>query len=568
MQNANNEYIVEKSSLDDTVEVFKKKIISSADIDSKEYRPKRVAAYCRVSKNIELQQTSLETQIDSYQRTIAERVDWQLVEIYFDRGITGTCASKRPGFMKMIEDCKAGKIDLILAKSISRFARNTVDMLEYTRMLKGIGVSVYFEKERIDTGDLTSEMLLTVYAAFAQEESHSISENTRRGYRQRFQMGIPKYNRVFGYRTDPDDKNVWNIEESEALIIREAFHRYLRGEKLQPICDDFNERGLPSPNGDKWYQSSMAKVLKNEKYVGDVTMQKTVVTDLLNHVSKPNKGLVPMYRKKNHHEPIVDREDFETVQRMFLLKEVLHGSQQYPYYDYLRCPHCGGQMVQFMSSLPRSPAAWICKDHKTCKDNALLTKYIDMAVIKAINELPSCLSGYEDCIREAQSHFAGGGSVDLYFLKKLVDKIEISKDYESVKITFKFGKEFCEKFKFQRPSEHANPIIEYKGNCLYINGRMFQPREGARVTDCITRIQLYNKDLVAYLPEGGGGIYRIDNSKVGRSSWRRYKKAETQTMEKTPPAENENEGAPTAIRQGSLAGAGARVMYAKMDKPF
>ena len=199
MQNANNEYIVEKSSLDDTVEVYKKKITASADIDSKEYRPKRVAAYCRVSKNIELQQTSLETQIDSYQRTIAERVDWQLVEIYYDRGITGTCASKRPGFMKMIEDCKAGKIDLILAKSISRFARNTVDMLEYKNAQKHRR-SVYFEGEN-RYGDLTSEMLLTVYAAFA-EESHSISENTRRGYRQRFQWEF-EIQQGIRYRTDP-----------------------------------------------------------------------------------------------------------------------------------------------------------------------------------------------------------------------------------------------------------------------------------------------------------------------------------------------------------------------------
>lgn len=566
MLSGQSNYIIEKSSLDDSVEVFRKKITTSTEIDSKSYKPKRVAAYCRVSKNIELQQTSLETQIDSYQRTIAERVDWQLVEIYYDRGITGTNASRRPGFMKMIEDCKAGKIDLILAKSISRFARNTVDMLEYTRMLKRIGVSVYFEKERIDTGDLTSEMLLTVYAAFAQEESHSISENTRRGYRQRFQMGIPKYNKVYGYRSDVDDKNIWFIEESEASVIREIFHRYLRGERIQKICDDFNARGIPSPNGDTWYQTSMGMILKNEKYVGDVTMQKTVVTDLLNHVSKPNKGLVPIYRKKNHHEAIISRDDYETVQRMLVLKDVHHGSQQYPYYDYLKCPHCGAQMVQFMTNLPNAPTAWICKDHKTCRHNAILTKYINRTVIKAINELPSCLSGYEDAIRDAKENFARGGSVELYFLKKLIEKIEISEDYESIKITFKFGKEHTEKLKFDRPSEHPNPIIEYKGNRLFINGRFFQPREGLRVTECITKVQLFNKNVDVYLPDGGDGVFRIDNSKSGRSNWKKRFDAKEAYNAETAQGE-----VPICSNESKLNGidiAGKRTMHTEPNEPF
>ena len=518
-----NDIIVEKSSLDDTVEVYKKRIRDSENIDSREYKPKRVAAYCRVSKNIELQQTSLETQIDAYQRIIAERLDWQLVDIYYDKGITGTCANKRPGFLKMIEDCKEGKIDLILAKSISRFARNTVDMLEYTRMLKGIGVSVYFEKERIDTGDLTSEMLLTVYAAFAQEESHSISENVRRGYRQRFQMGIAKYTKVYGYRADENNKNLWHIVESEASIVKELFDRYLKGEKIHDICDDLNQRGVPAPNGEIWYPSSIAKLLKNEKYAGDVTMQKTIVVDLLNHVSKKNNGIAPIYKKKGHHEAIVSREDFETVQRMFLLKDFKHGSQQYPYYDYLRCPHCGGQMIQFMTALPQAQVAWICKDCHTCKENFVLAKYIDRILIKAINGLPSCLSGYEDDIRCAQGHFKQGGKVELYYLKKLVEKIEISEDYLSVKITFKFGMEHSEKIIFDKPSEHSNPKVEYKSNKLYINGKFYQPREGARVTNCMNRIQLHIKGLEIYDAEKIDGIYRANNGTSGKSCWVRKK---------------------------------------------
>ena len=135
MHISNSNLVMELSQLDETVEIYKKKA-AVTDVASKDYKPKRVAAYCRVSKNVELQKTSLETQIAAYERIIAERLDWQLVDIYYDRGITGTCAAKRPGFLRMIEDAKAGKIDMILAKSISRFARNTVDMLEYTRMLR------------------------------------------------------------------------------------------------------------------------------------------------------------------------------------------------------------------------------------------------------------------------------------------------------------------------------------------------------------------------------------------------------------------------------------------------
>jgi len=154
--------------------------------------PKKVVAYCRVSKCVESQSSSLKTQIESFGKTITDKKDWQIIDIYYDYGITGTCAQKRPGFLKMIDNCKKGKIDIIITKSISRFSRNTVDLLEYTRMLKDIGIGVYFEKERLFTLDSTSEMLLTVYAAFAQEESHSISENIKRGFRQRFQMGFPK----------------------------------------------------------------------------------------------------------------------------------------------------------------------------------------------------------------------------------------------------------------------------------------------------------------------------------------------------------------------------------------
>ena len=523
MHIGNSNLVMELSQLDETVEIYKKKA-AVTDVASKDYKPKRVAAYCRVSKNVELQKTSLETQIAAYERIIAERLDWQLVDIYYDRGITGTCAAKRPGFLRMIEDAKAGKIDMILAKSISRFARNTVDMLEYTRMLRGIGVSVYFEKERIDTSDLTSEMLLTVYAAFAQEESHSISENVKRGYRQRFQMGIVKYSKVYGYYPDKQDKNIWYIQEDEAAIVREIFYRYLRGDNIQDIRQDLTERGVPSPGDRTWYDSTISKILRNERYIGDARMQKTVVTDLLNHVSKPNDGIVPTYYKRDHHPAIISREDFDTVQRMFLLMNAKEGSRQYPYYDFLKCPCCGKQMVQYMASMTGNPRAWICSDHVNCNNNFLLGKFIDKAVKKAIMELPPCLTGYEEPIRCAQEHFKKGGDVELYFLKKLVSKIEIVNDYSAIKITFLFDKEVVQKIRFERPSERPNAIVQYKKNGLFINGVCYAPGFGKKITTAIDRIKRYNESLVIIPPENEEGIYRAKNeANKGQMSWGKIK---------------------------------------------
>ena len=208
----------------------------------------RVAAYCRVSTNLEIQQSSLEVQISSYRRIIREHPGWKLAGIYTDKGLSGTGASKRVQFQRMIEDAKAGKIDYIIAKSTSRFARNTVDTLSYTRMLKEMGVGVYFEEQKIDTANIASEMLLTIHAAFAQEESHSISENLKKGVRSRFAMGIPKWSETYGLRrTGPD---VWEPYEPEAAVVRRIFSMYLDGMKLPVPRKCCRANGSPLPDTD------------------------------------------------------------------------------------------------------------------------------------------------------------------------------------------------------------------------------------------------------------------------------------------------------------------------------
>ena len=187
----------------------------------------RVAAYCRVSKNIAEQLSSINTQMDTYHRLISEHPEWELVEIYSDKGKTGTNTKKRTAFMKMINDAEDGKIDLILVKSISRFCRNTVDMLETIRYLKKLGVEVFFEKEKLNTANLNSELLLTVFAAFAQEESYSISENMRKGIRQRFKLGIPKVSKVYGY--DNLKRGVLSINDEQSVIVKRIFDLYIDG---------------------------------------------------------------------------------------------------------------------------------------------------------------------------------------------------------------------------------------------------------------------------------------------------------------------------------------------------
>ena len=320
---------VVESTIAEGVSVIK--MSAPAKQKKQEKKKLRVAAYCRGSKDIEQQESSMETQMETYNRLISEHPDWELVEIYADKGKTGTSLKKRVNFNRMIADAEAGKIDMILVKSISRFSRNTVDMLESVRRLKEIGVGVFFEKETLDTRSLTSELLLTVFAAFAQEESYSISENMRRGMRQRFKMGIPKLSKVYGY--DNVERGVLGVNEKEAAVVRKIYSLYLDGHTTNEIAGVLNQEGIPSPkkeNG-KWFANTINGILHNEKYIGDCLMQKSVTTSHLTHAhTSHTEGIVESYYKKNHHEAIIDREDFKTVQFILRMRDCANGVTQYP----------------------------------------------------------------------------------------------------------------------------------------------------------------------------------------------------------------------------------------------
>lgn len=275
----------------------------------------KVAAYCRVSTDDKEQKTSYEAQIQYYTNKINKNPDWQMAGIFADEGITGTQAKKRPQFLKMIRLCRQGKIDVILTKSLSRFARNTVDSLNYIRELKMLGIAVISEKENINTLTAESEMLITIMSCFAQAESESISKNVSWGVRQSFKSGnVPmQYKKLLGYKKGEND--LPKIVPEEAEIVKEIFRSYLDGMSLKQIADSLNSRGIKTKHKQTVWQTEVVKsILVNEKYTGDALLQKTYITDCITKKSRKNNGELPMYLVKNHHEPIISRADFNRVQ--------------------------------------------------------------------------------------------------------------------------------------------------------------------------------------------------------------------------------------------------------------
>ena len=278
--------------------------------------PKRkVAAYARVSTEQDEQQSSYEAQVDYYSRYIRSNPDWEFVGIYADEGITGTNIKKRDGFKRMIADAKAGKIELILTKSISRFARNTVDTLQTVRELSALGIEVIFEKEGIHTLDKQCEVMLTIMSSLAQEESRSISENVRWGMQKSMQDGnisLP-YKRFLGYRKGDDGRP--EVVPEEAEIVRDIYQMFLDGKTIRTIADSLTERGIKTPGGKaKWHVSTIKSILSNEKYKGDALRQKTYTVDYLSKTVRKNNGEVKQYYVSNSHEAIIDEDTFNLVQ--------------------------------------------------------------------------------------------------------------------------------------------------------------------------------------------------------------------------------------------------------------
>lgn len=278
-------------------------------------RKRRVAAYARVSTNSEEQVTSYEAQVDYYTKYIQGRADWEFVKVYTDEGISGTNTKHRDGFNEMIEDALAGKIDLIITKSVSRFARNTVDSLITVRKLKEKGIEVYFEKENIYTLDSKGELLITIMSSLAQEESRSISENITWGKRKFFADGkvyLP-YKNFLGYEKGED--GLPKIVPNEADIIRLIYSMFLEGKTTYAIAAALTESGIPTPRRKEiWKPGTVESILTNEKYKGAALLQKSYTVDFLTKKMKPNEGEVPQYYIEDSHEAIIAPREFELVQ--------------------------------------------------------------------------------------------------------------------------------------------------------------------------------------------------------------------------------------------------------------
>ena len=358
------------------IDVHRKRIAGGM---SPNIEKKRVCAYCRVSTEEEVQESSYDLQIEYYSKMIKSNSKWIFAGVYTDHGKSGTSTEKRLGFNQMIEACKRGDIDLIITKSISRFARNTLDCLRCIRELKSLmpPVGVYFEKEKIHTRDAKNELLLSILSSLAQEEARSVSENLKWSIQKRFQEGKARIpiNFLLGYDKNENGKLV--INEEEAKIVRRVYKSYMEGKGARVIARELKEEGVITGRGTtNWGKSSIMHMLKNERYCGDVLMQKTYTVDFLSHKQKENKGQRPMYFIENHHKPIIEKNEWNAVQEEIKKRHNIATTkdrkirQGYSNVSVMSnkffCGHCGQPVTRYTASIKNNGfveriGVWRCR---------------------------------------------------------------------------------------------------------------------------------------------------------------------------------------------------------------
>lgn len=356
----------------------------------------KVAAYCRVSTASDEQLISLAAQKTYYEEYIRSNDEWEYVGLYYDKGITGTKKDSRAGLLSLIDDCEDGKIEFIITKSISRFARNTTDCLEMVRKLTDLGISVYFEKENIHTGSMESELMLSVLSSLAESESVSISENSKWSVQKRFQNGTfiiayPPY----GY---DNDNGTMVIVPEQAEIVKEIFAACLAGKGTHAIARELNARGIKTKKNGKWSAGTVNAILNNEKYTGDVIFQKTYSDSSFNrHI---NYGERDRFLCENHHEPIISHEDFEKVRAVLDQRAMEKGNgtntyryqNRYCFSGKIKCGECGGTFKRRQHYKPSGNyVAWTCRTHlknKTeCSMLYISDEGIKLAFLTMMNKL-------------------------------------------------------------------------------------------------------------------------------------------------------------------------------------
>lgn len=361
----------------------------------------RVAAYCRVSTDSDEQATSYEAQVEHYTDYIRKNPEWEIAGIFADDGISGTNTKKREEFNRMIDEAMAGKIDMIVTKSISRFARNTLDCLKYIRQLKEKNIPVYFEKENINTMDAKGEVLLTIMASLAQQESQSLSQNVKLGFQYRYQQGqiTVNHNRFLGYIKDENGQLV--VEPKEAEVVKRIFREYLEGASLQQIARGLEADGILTGAGKtKWRAETLQKILKNEKYIGDALLQKTYTVDFLEKKRVPNNGLVPQYYVENSHEAIIPRDLYMQVQEEMVRRANLHSGQnrkkrvyssKYALSSMVYCSKCGEIYRRVVwNNKGKKSVVWRCcirmeNGPGACNADAIHESELQNLTVRAIN---------------------------------------------------------------------------------------------------------------------------------------------------------------------------------------
>jgi len=375
---------------------------------------KKVCAYARVSTNNINQGESLENQIQYYENIIKNNSKYEFMGVFADRGITGTTES-RPEFQKMLQLCREGKIDLVITKSISRFARNTALVLQTVRELKDIGVEVRFEKENIETMSGDGELMLAVLSSFAQEESKNVSENLKWRVKRKFESGelIINTTRFLGY-----DKNRYGqliINEDEAKIVKRIFNEYISGKGILKITKELNNEKIPTVASGRWHQSTILQILKNEKYKGDALLQKYYTPSNLKKRSVKNKGQLDSYYIEDNHDPIVSKETWDKVQQEFQRRGKTKGNvpgntnkyqNRYPLTRMLYCSKCGAALIRrtWNSKHSCKKIVWQCSNYiKNGKDTCTGTK-IDDEVISRINIKEETI--VKEIIKNGKKHYS------------------------------------------------------------------------------------------------------------------------------------------------------------------
>lgn len=383
-----------------------KKVIKIEPVRQKviqQLRPKkRVCAYCRVSTDSAKQHTSYVAQVEYYKAYIEKRKDWEFAGIFADEAKSGTQVGKREEFLRMMKECENGNIDIIITKSVTRFARNTIDSIEAIRKLKSLGITIYFEKENISTISEQSEQMLTILSSLAQGESESISTNNRWGIQKRFRDGSYNISCVaYGYTKNENGEIT--IKEDEAKIVRRIYSEYLNGKGSFVISRDLTKDNIPPVRtAEKWNDCVVKDILQNPIYEGDLILQKTYTTEALPFTKKRNRGEMPQFFIKDNHEPIITREQGEMVREILEYRRKQMGmddssgkyQNRYEFSSKIMCRECGGNFrrQKIYIGKPSEKIKWKCKKYifqnSVCCKNQFYTDSQLMAIfIAATNEL-------------------------------------------------------------------------------------------------------------------------------------------------------------------------------------